>query len=462
MPKIRIHSTGDVLNIPEGADIDAAVAQYEQQYTQRYGMSVAEKKEADLQQNIETERQRGHDEFMEERPIAGQVASFQAGAKNLGRNLAQMALPKSLEKRLGFTDEDLAESNDLEKNLKEDATAAYTAGEIIPSLAGGIAAKVPQLAARALPLAMAEGGTLGAALAGPDDRVQGAVTGAVTAGGLHGAGRVLRRAIDGIAPPSKLAASAMQKGAQTPQGGVEPFIPLSRSANKVGKGSKVRHVYDKVLDNFPAASRNLAKQSEDAVKATYENMLRQGYGKHADDVLAKYRDTDSLLDAAKFGEKLVAESPVVGSNRIREVLLKAGESGKRGNPTLAQISGASRTLNAGKGSQPLKRMADEMDELTARPPGEGNVVLRKVLYGIVNYAGALLPSAAAKALTSKGFQKALMGNTQAQKTLQKALQSGDKVMLQETVDRLLRTIAVEDVQNSADDIKQTLGELADA
>jgi hypothetical protein len=451
--KYLVEGTGDVVTIPDGMSLNAALKRYEAEYMKKRGIKPAGQMGAELEGKANAAATDAGNRYMDENPIMGKVAAYQAGAKNLGRNLAQMALPESLEKRFGVSDEDIKSKQALEAPLKERETGMYTTGEIVPSFVAGAAGKIPQLA-KGLPAALAamgEGAVFGGAVAGPENRGKGAVAGAAFGGAVHGAGRVLSRALQGPAPPSAAAQRAMQQGRQTPRGGVEPFIPTGMSASKTKEGGATKYVYDKILPNFPSASRRLAEQGDDLVRDTYRNMLRQGYGKHADEVIKKFDETDSLLDAARHGEDLVAQAPVVGSNKIRQVLIESGKQGSRGNPTLKQISSTSKRLYKDVVDPPLKRMADEMSDLMRGTPQEGGLGLRKMFFTLVNWSGLFTPGAIARIASSKSFQKYLQGNTWWQKPLQKAMQAGDKRKVQDVLERVIRNSGIQNNQETAED-----------
>lgn len=144
------------------------------------------------------------------------AANLGAGMVNFGRGLAQLALPKSLERSIGITDESTDEKRRIDDELAQNTTGGkflQIAGEAAPMFAipGGAVArglsKVPKLAAmgigsRVLPSVMAEGAVLGAASGAITptksdestlaNAALGGAGGALIPAGLMGLGKVAR------------------------------------------------------------------------------------------------------------------------------------------------------------------------------------------------------------------------------------------------------------------------------
>jgi len=444
---------GDIIEFDDSQmSAEQAVGLWEKSIHQKTGY------DPEFKMDVEGKTREKQQEWMDENPVTAQVASYQAGAKNLGRNLLQMVLPEKYEEQFGVTDEDIKDKQKQEQFLEDEAGAAYLTGEILPTMVipagsgANLTTRGGQLLSRYLPKALqtgktlfpraaAEGAVFGAATAGPENRTTGALVGAT--GGAVGnvAGRALSRALTKVAPTSKVAQRVAQAGAQTPRGGETPFIPLSRAAPKTGKGAGTRFLYDSILKNFPSSSRRLAGQSDEVLDTTYRNMIRQAFGKNADDVIKEFGKERNLRDAVIKGMQLEGTRKTVGGQRMQQVLAEAANKARHGRPSMNQIGDASARLYPDAVNQPLRKMADDVADVLGATTQDGGLALRKGFFKLVDIAGLGLPSAIGRILTKPGVQKFLAGNVGAQKALAQALEQGNAQGVQQIMGRIVREAA---------------------
>ena len=189
MPTELDMPNGDVVTVPDGMPIADAIKMYKKAYQDEAGYDPDQK----MKTPEEIDREAGEAALeAPSRPlmvgtigipsskdVRNRVAAVGAGAANLGRNLAQMALPQSLEKYAGVSDEDMAKYASRDAPLEEAHPVSYMAGEIAPTLALPYAK-----AGTMLPRAIGEGAVFGAAAAGPENRTAGALGGALLVGAL--------------------------------------------------------------------------------------------------------------------------------------------------------------------------------------------------------------------------------------------------------------------------------------
>lgn len=441
MPQKITFKTGDSIIVPDGMDVDDAVDQYVAAYMKRKGVT-ADPNTRDA--GIAAGQQAGQ-EWMQENPVQGKVAAFQAGARDIGRNLAQMALPRSLEKKAGVGTEQNVAAAQMEAPLAEGEPVAHMAGKVVPTLAAPAGATIPRMAGA--------GAVFGAADAGPESRTGGAVSGGVLGGAIGGAGRVLSRALTGAAPSSRMAERAMET-ARNIKGGEVPFFPLSKSSNLTGEGGATRFIYDKLLANMPAASRRLNAQMDEAGRTTYRNMARKAYTRNADPAIAALRQGDTMEDAVRAGE---AAAGAGGNPRVRKVLQDSSRRAASGNPTMKDII-ASANRNFPKQAQPpLRRMAQEVDAvLSSAVKEEGGLFTRQLMYTMFNVMDLATLTSASRLLTNKSVQKYLQGTTWWQRPLKKAVKAADAAGIQSVFNDIASRSAIDETGKEAASLRDTI------
>lgn len=442
MPQKITFKTGDSIIVPDDMDVDDAVDQYVAAYMKRKGVTAdPNTKEAGIAAGQQAGKQ-----WMEENPAQGKVAAFQAGARDIGRNLAQMALPRSLEEKAGVGTEQNMAATQMEAPLAEGEPVAHMAGKVVPTLAAPAGATIPRMAAA--------GATFGAADAGPESRVGGAVSGGVLGGAIGGAGRVLSRALTGAAPSSRMAERAMET-ARNIKGGEVPFFPLSKSTNLTGEGGATRFIYDKLLANMPSASRRLNAQLDEAGKTTYRNMARQAYPKDSDPAIAALRQGDTMEDAVRAGEAAAAGSRAPSG--ARKVLQDSSRRAASGNPTMKDII-ASANRNFPKEAQPpLRRMAQEVDAvLSSAVKEEGGLFTRQLMYTMFNVMDLATLTTVSRFLTTKTVQKYLQGTTWWQRPLRKAVKAADAAGIQSVFNDIASRAAIGGTRKEAASLRDTI------
>lgn len=209
-------------NIPD--DIDPKDERIKQLVTERRSSMQKERfSSPEFQQKVAEQQAADRAEY---NPTSGMgtfdrvAANVGAGAMNFGQGLAQLALPKSLERAVGITDESINEKRQRDQVLADSTIggkALQVVGEALPgfaipggSVARGLGAlpkvgnaiKAAGIGTRVLPTLLAEGAGLGA-LQGAitpttsqdsviGNTVVGAVGGAVVPAGLYGLGMAAR------------------------------------------------------------------------------------------------------------------------------------------------------------------------------------------------------------------------------------------------------------------------------
>lgn len=434
MPKRITFQDGTTIEIPDHVDVDQAVDAF-----------ISDRmRERGVEENIDVAgagraaaREAGM-EFIEENPVAGRVASYQAGARNLGRNLAQMALPERVEEKYGVTDQDILGRQELEAPLKEENPMSYLAGEIVPTFAmpvgGGTGAaaarfvdpRARQIIRRALPRALsegsvlnagralAEGSVLGAASAGPENRQSGAMAGALGAGAAHGAGRILSRTLRGAVPHT---ASARSASAALREAGEDDFIPINLSGSISGDGAAGRWFYDSVMQAIPSASRKLAGQTESLMNRVHRTMIRNAFPKDADRAARIFDDSRTMEEAL---EK-IRSAGLRGKKVAVNVLRRAADT-PSGSPTMAQVlmAGKRKLPDAGT-RRPFRQLAQDIQRMEkAKAPGEKEILVRTVMYSALRLGNVLSLTMGGRFLASEGFQRFLQGTSWWQRPLAKA------------------------------------------
>lgn len=298
-----VFENGLEIALEPGETPEQAITRYEAYKATGYNPNFEAESKARTEKAVTDART----QWAEDSPVAGRVASYQAAAKNLGRNLLQMALPQSLEKFAGVTDQDIKRRQAEEQPLKDAYGGAYMTGEIVPTLVTAGAGLIPMLAKAmaAYPAiaASVQGALFGAASAGPDDRKTGALIGGITAP----LGGVLNKALRGAAPNSQLADDWYAAWEKANPGKPRPFLPLTMTANKVGPGSGVQRAMNWVQQQ-PGAVGAAREQFANAEKSAMDAIVRVPYGQYADDIMAnstKGQGTaTNILDSLQVGDDL--------------------------------------------------------------------------------------------------------------------------------------------------------------
>lgn len=276
--KIEIQLSGQsvTLDVPEGMDPIAYANQVE---TNHYGQ---EEYDAASDSSVE---------------------NFKAG---MGRGLTNVA--RQVGNIVGaVSDEDLEDAAALDQDLLE--TGAGAAGNLVGEVAativpGGAAVKGAQAAAKGTRFAKAlanpasvaaiDNAAAGAILAGPDNRGQGALTGAAVSGAMSGAGKVLKRTLAKPWVKKTDAAKAVEAEA-----GVD--IPLSQSAEP----GIWKQLYEGIVANIPGSGGKLRGQLDNAIehwrKAVVDQATPPGFSwvsDVGDDIQAVMRNLNAAWDEA--------------------------------------------------------------------------------------------------------------------------------------------------------------------
>lgn len=438
---------GDIVPVPEGMTPEDTIDQWNDQVLQEKGVDPHMKMKSD--KDVEYEAGKAWDADSKNN---SRGASFAAGAAKLGRNVANMVLPQAMQEKYGFTDQDLADKDAIEKPLTEDQPVSNIAGSIAPTML------LPGGAGLSLTRAALEGAAYGGAMAGPGDRAKGAAWGA--GGGT--VGRVLQRSlgrlVQGLGKQSPEAERVVQRQGWVP-GGETPELPVGMAAPTSGPGAAARYAYEKVLTNFPNASRKLDAQANEVVQTTYRNMLRQAFGKHADDAIHELEESGRLDNAIKVGKSLMTKDPVIGTGKYIAVLDNAAAKARGGNPTMQRIGATSGRMFPEKaGDAPLRAMADDLDTLISkRVAGEGNLDQRHWIYKILRLDPVFVGTVT-RTMASKGFQRFVMGNAQWQKAMQKAMNEGDGPQYKLLMERAIREYGEEEGIQEGSNIKQRVAD----
>lgn len=460
---------GDIIEVQEGEKPAEAIARWKQGIYEKVGYDPNFKMKSGDQAAAEA-----GEKWIEDNPVAGQAAAFQAGARNLGRNLLQMALPQSMEARFGVTDEDQFAAQAAEAPLKDRNRAAYLAGEVIPTMAvplGGGGAAVSRLAGRlgarnagrvltqaapGLARAAGEGALYGAATAGPDERTAGALLGGV--GGA--AGNVLARSLgrlgSGAVPSSATGNRVEQVLRQTPGMDANVRVPAS-----LGKDQGLaRGAYKAVTGIFPGGRKRIAAQTGALAEGAYEAVLRQSFGKHGDDVVQVFRESGGNFDDAfSYGQKLLGNSRLGNFTAPqRSVLKHAIERTTRGDlPSFEQIYASSKRLfpTTPTTQAPFRQLAGDMRELLGKQDSTiSPLVERAAFYAAVRKLGGAVPAANMFAgfLALPQVQTVLKGNTRLQTQLLKAIESGRESLVTPMLGRVARAAGIATTIGEAGDL----------
>lgn len=472
--KLRMPN-GDVISVREGFSPEQAIDEWAESIYKEHGYNPEEGTPEAIEARQQATMDAAGQDWAEQNPIEGRVASYQAGARNLGRGLAQMALPQALEARFGVSDEDIKEDTAVEDPLKEAYPGAYLSGEIIPTFAvptgraaatvkkgGETAYQVLKEAARryattGVGRASAEGAVYGAATASPEHRVAGGAVGAL--GGA--AGNVLPRSLSrlgtGVAPRTGQATRAVDEIKR--MGGEEPFIPLNLAAGKTGPGAVTRWAYDAVVPLNATASRKLTKQGEEFGEAGMSAMLRGSYGKKlGNEVADVLRTTGRLDDATLSGNRRIVSAGPTRRGDQRDVLTAAAARADEGTPTFGQIARTSGRMFPGEGSKaPLRQIADDLNALFKKSGGEPGVAQRAGFYEVMqNTFGKLAYFTGLPLLASKPVQNFLMGNVQWQKALLSAINSGRERGINQVLGKIVREAGISGTFEAEEAVEETI------
>lgn len=457
MSKKRIRfPNGDSILIDEGVDVDAAVDYYVDQMMKEAGVT-APPNTAALGQQAANEAGAA---WMDENPNAGLAASFQGGARNIGRNLAQMALPKSMESRFGVDTQSNQQAAQMEAPLREKAGGMYTAGEIVPTLAvpgsGQAKAGASVLRHALAPWAgrsAVEGAAYGAAVAGPENRYSGAALGA--AGGAAGSvlAKTLGRLGKGVAPMTEEAKRVLSETAKI-KGAEKPFLPAAVATSLTGEGGATKYLYDSLLYNIPAASRRMNAQKNEVLDTTRRNMLRGAFGAETGAADAMVR-AGSMQRGVDTGISELTEQGLKPGRAPK--ILEAASRGATGNPTMQQISSHADRIAGGRGKvPPLQDLARSVDAVMNNTSPEGGLALRHLVNALIRVGNVATLTLVSKGLTTKSVQNYMMGNTWWQKPIQKALKAGDEAGVQSIMERVAREAALSGSAGSIDDMEASV------
>jgi hypothetical protein len=440
--KIKMKN-GDVITVGKDQTPEQAMAEWRDEIMREKGADPNFKMKTDAETMYEAGKK-----YNAENPNMASVAAIDAGMSKLGRNVANMVLPQSLQKMGGFTDEDLAEKEAQDKPLREDQPVSFGAGSVAPTLAlpVGEAMALPATIARG----MGEGAAYGGTMAGPGDRGKGAGWGALSGIVPAVLQRTLSRLVGGMGVKSKDMLGTEEIARRTP-GGEVPFIPINKGAATSGPGSTARYIYDKILPQFPGASRKFEGQTQELIQTTYENMLRQAFGANADVAINVLKTTGKFNKAVKAGQRAQAANPQRFHNKTYvEALEDAGNRSPKGNPDMATLSRSA----GNKGQDYLKEMAGNVyGMLDSMPKGEGNLVMRHLVNWTLKSGNLLTATIIPRALASKGVQNFIMGNQGWQKLMSKAINDGDDAATKLLMERALREGGIEVTQEKASELR---------
>lgn len=439
---------GDQFEVPEGMSVEQAFETYKKAKYKMAGVVDVDTKAAGEQAFRE-----GAEGWLDKKSEGERrVASYQAGARDIGRNLLQMALPESMEARFGVSDPEMRQRQLEERPAQERSPGSFIAGQIIPTLAvpgggplrGGVQATkfakaglpLANALRTTLPRAAAEGAVFGAATGGPDNRGTGAVGGALAGSAGNLVARGLGKALGGIAPYNRVAKPVAEAGKKM---GEEPFIPISRAGRLTGPGGLTRSLYDSILTNFPGSARMLRGQLDDVSRNAMENMIRKGYGDEVGgEVIRAFRQSDNLAEALKVGESMAEGAP----GRIRNILTRAAEN-STGTPSMREIAQASKRLYPGTSGEPLRKLAKDMQRLMGEiPKDEKNLGGRTFFQAAASILSGGGFNALAMGMATPGFQKFVMGRLPMQQAIAKALETGNMYAVQNTMEQLLRQYTI--------------------
>lgn len=200
------------------------------------------------------------------------AAGVGRGVVNTGRQAVNMALPDMITPEFA-SDESLREAQARDRDLLD--TKAGAAGDLVGSMVAtaplsagvvGAMSKGARLASTggnvltrtlANPAAQAavDSAVQGALVAGPDNRAEGAASGALISGAMSGAGKILKRSL--LQPWVEKTDAAKRL-----EGATGHSIPLSQSA----KPGLWKSIYEGVVANMPGSGERLRGQYDDALK----------------------------------------------------------------------------------------------------------------------------------------------------------------------------------------------------
>jgi hypothetical protein len=222
-----------------------------------------------IRNGLATNKDFGYDEALQDE--ATYLEGIGAGLTNVAKRATNMVLPDSLTPEWA-SDEAIANQAEIDQGLGTRGQLGKMTGEIVGTLpvggAGGAvlkgaraaraASSAPTLLTRTMASpatrAVLEGGTIGAVLADPDDRLGGATSGAVLSGALSAVGRGVGAGLRKITP-------SITKEAEELQNLTHHFIPLSQAARK----GITRQVYNALLANIPGVGGKIRGQYKQAV-----------------------------------------------------------------------------------------------------------------------------------------------------------------------------------------------------
>jgi hypothetical protein len=231
-----------------------------------------------------TEGMSGMDKFL---------AGAGSGMVNVGRQLGNI---------LGVTDEEtIREQEQTDAPLLDTGAgmAGRFVGEVAPALAigggAGAGARALGVGGRLAPMAI-EGAAEGAVLAGPDDRLEGALTGGALGGGLTMLPAVGRRIAGGSRKIPEESRFLMEEGVdlmpgQAAPGGVSSFVEESMAGRMM---PNVKEVRQQNIDDTVRAIMRRAAPTDEA-----KNAIQMGGKNISDDLDGLYNSFEGAYAPAK-------------------------------------------------------------------------------------------------------------------------------------------------------------------
>lgn len=391
------------------------------------------------------------------------LAGIGSGATNIARNVGNVipganALTKTL---FGFdvSDEAIAEQKRIDQELSN--TKAGMGGQFVGEMAtlaplgavgGGVklatgATKLPT-AMRVL-AATGEGALAGSLVADPNERLEGAGWGSLTGGilSLGGAG-VSRVAKDGYAkmkPEARRLLNSVEKFT-----GKKSSVPMTLAAD-VGKdaASSKASAFSSAASMLPSAKGKMERQAQELAMDVYEMNLSQAFsGKAKTEAVRVLRETGDMtkaLEAGKNAKSIKSFSP------SQQILYDASRKASGGRYTPTQLRKAAEEA-VGEGdltSAPFRQTAMDMEAVLPKgmetAVGQSNVAARDFYHNLGNLIGAI-PDAIpglGPLLGSQSIQNFLMGNTKAQRVVQKALETKNGKIIRRMMSDLRRAASVQ-------------------
>jgi hypothetical protein len=298
------------------------------------------------------------------------------------------------------------------------AHGAAKGGSLLPTVA--------RLLTRRGAAAGAEGALAGATLATPNQRGQGAATGAVLGTTLNrlaaGVSRVGKEGLAKTTPAAKQLSKLIERST-----GREPFIPLGLAADKgAGSISSKAKSYADFISLLPSARDKMSGQVGRLAGDTYETLLNNSFkggdkGGTVRRVLSQTNDVEKAIDAARA--TLKHRGPL---SKTQQVIADAASGNLKGQFSPKQLLKSSTNVGKRLGTDPsrapLREEATMIGEVLGQSMGSSNVASRDAYHKLASTVGFLPDSVPGLGdlLASKHLQKFLMGSTNWQHKLRAA------------------------------------------